>query len=175
MRPVMALLFSACVPAGSPTLLIDGRDPALVQQHGALHYAGRPFTGTLIDDSDGRYVQHVPYRLGLRHGNARAYYADGTLAYDRTFAFGLREGVHSGFWPGGQVQFVYRYAHDVFDGEQVAYYKNGVRSELRHFQGGREEGRQQIWDGQARLTTNYIVKEGRRYGIVGRSDCVAVH
>ena len=73
------------------------------------------------------------------------------------------------------MQFVYRYLHDVFDGEQVAYYKNGVRSELRHYRAGQEEGTQQIWDGQARLTTNYTVKEGRRYGLVGRFDCVTVH
>lgn len=176
MRAAIALLaLSGCISAEPPSLVVDSHDPALQSRRGLLTYAGRAFSGSVIDDSDARYGQRIPYQRGLRHGLAQAFYPDGQVAYRRLYLHGLREGGHVGFWPGGQVQFVYRYLHDVFDGEQVGYYKNGVRSELRHYRAGQEEGRQQIWDGQARLTTNYTVKEGRRYGLVGRFDCVTVH
>ncbi len=54
---------------------------------------------------------------------------------------GNREGLHKGYWPSGQLQFEYRYKNDLFEGEQVGYYKNGQRSELRHYHLGYEEGR----------------------------------
>lgn len=142
---------------------------------GRLLWHGQAFSGDVIDHSDPRYVQRTSYRNGLRHGLAQAWYGDGSLAYQRRFADGLRQGEHVGFWPGGWPQFRFRYIDDLFEGEQASYYKNGMPLELRHYRAGQEVGRQQIWAASGELSSNYIVKEGRRYGLVGSVDCVTVH
>lgn len=103
MRAVIALLaLSGCIPADPPSLVVNSRDPALQSQRGVLTYGGRALSGSVIDDSDARYGQRIPYQQGLRHGLAQAFYPDGQVAYRRLYSHGLREGVHVGYWPGGR-------------------------------------------------------------------------
>jgi antitoxin component YwqK of YwqJK toxin-antitoxin module len=154
---------------------VEQSDPSVKMLSGVLMYGEAPLTGVLMERDGQQLYRQTPFRNGLRHGLARAFYPDGRLAYERQFRNGNREGTHKGYWPSGQPQFVYRYEKDLFEGEQVGYYKTGQRAELRHYRRGQEEGTQQIWDGEGRLTSNYTVKEGRRYGLVGRFDCVSVH
>ena len=147
----------------------------LADRSGVLLRGGSPFTGYLIERADQQLFRKTPYQRGKRHGLAAAWYPDGRLAYEKWFRKGNREGIHKGYWPSGQLQFVYRYKDDLFEGEQLGFYKTGQRSELRHYRHGYEEGSQSTWDGDGRLSSNYTVKEGKRYGIVGRFDCVSVH
>ena len=171
-RVAVATLFSlGC--AGRPT--VDAAAVTLEPRSGRLLQHGRAFSGDVLDRSDPRYVQRVSYENGVRHGLARAWYSDGSLAYTRRFSKGLRQGEHLGFWPGGIPQFRHRYVDDLFEGEQASYYKNGMPLEVRHYHAGQEVGRQQIWAASGELSSNYIVKEGRRYGLVGSIDCVTVH
>jgi len=154
---------------------VEQGDRALHDRNGVLLHGNTPFSGTLIERADLQLFRKTPYQHGKRHGQALAWYPSGRLAYQKRFRKGDREGTHTGFWPSGQLQFVYRYEHDLFEGEQVSYYKTGQRAELRHYRRGYEEGQQSAWDGEGRLISNYTVKEGKRYGIVGRFDCVSVH
>lgn len=160
---------------GGSRLTLDASAATITQRGELLLHRGQPFTGEIIDRRDPRYLQKTSYEGGLRHGLAYAWYGDGSLAYERRFVAGLRQGLHVGFWPDGSPQFRYRYIDDVFVGEQQSYYRGGTPLELRTYRAGQEEGRQQIWDSQGRLSSNYIVKGGRRYGLVGSFDCVTVH
>ena len=172
---LMVVLGVGCPVSGLPEHTIEQGDRTLTDHHGVLHHEGTPFTGYLIEQADQQLFRKTHYQRGKRHGNASAWYPDGRLAYEKWFRNGNREGLHKGYWPSGQLQFEYRYKNDLFEGEQVGYYKNGQRSELRHYHLGYEEGAQSAWDGEGRLTSNYTVREGKRYGIVGRFDCITVH
>lgn len=169
---VLATLFSlGC--GGRST--VDVTAVTVEPRSGRLLHHGRAYSGDVVDHSDLRFVQKASYKNGVRHGLAQAWYSDGSLAYMRRFSDGLRQGEHVGFWPGGVPQFRFRYVDDLFEGEQASYYKNGMPLELRHYHAGQEVGRQQIWAASGELSSNYIVKEGRRYGLVGSVDCVTVH
>ena len=172
---LMVVLCVGCPFSGLPEHTIEQGDRTLTNLHGVLLRAGTPFTGYLIERADQQLYRKTHYQRGKRHGLAAAWYPDGRLAYEKWFRNGNREGIHKGYWPSGQLQFEYRYKNDLFEGEQVGYYKTGQRSELRHYRLGFEEGAQSAWDGEGRLTSNYTVREGKRYGIVGRFDCVTVH
>ena len=166
---------AGCEPS-SPERTVPASDPALRDRNGVLELRGAPFSGWVTEGgAEAPLVGRTPYLHGLRHGRATARYQNGALAYEKLFRHGLREGVHRGFWPDGKPQFVYRYEKDLFAGEQVAYYRNGARAELRHYRDGREEGQQTQWDGEGRVQANYVFRDGKRYGIVGRFDCVTVH
>jgi antitoxin component YwqK of YwqJK toxin-antitoxin module len=135
---------------------------------------GTPFSGYAIEHEGSTLRRRTPLLDGREHGLAEAWYPNGVRRYARTYVNGLREGVHYGFWSDGGLQFAYRYENGLNEGEQVAYYRNGVRSESLHFHEGREEGSQRTWNGEGRLTSNYSIVNGRRYGLVGRMDCVSV-
>lgn len=172
---LLGLLTLSSFGCGAPEQTIEQGDPTLHDRNGVLLHGDTLFSGTLIERADLQLFRKTPYQHGKRHGQALAWYPSGRLAYQKRFRKGDREGTHTGFWPSGQPQFVYRYEHDLFEGEQVSYYKTGQRAELRHYRHGYEEGQQSAWDGEGRLISNYTVKEGKRYGIVGRFDCVSVH
>jgi antitoxin component YwqK of YwqJK toxin-antitoxin module len=149
-------------------------DPELRSKNGFVTYRGRSFSGYVVEHEGGRLLSRSPHAQGKEHGLVEAWYPDGSLRYQKLYRAGHREGTHRGFWPGGKPQFIYHYERDLFEGEQIAFYKNGVRSELRHYRNGREEGQQQFYDGEGRIIANYTFKHGRRYGIVGRFDCVSM-
>ena len=72
------------------------------------------------------------------------------------------------------MQFVRRYDHDLLEGEQAAFFEDGAPAELRHYRDGREEGQQRVYDRKGTVIGNYTFVTGRRYGIVGRFDCISV-
>lgn len=154
------------------TIARDAADLANVR--GVLVLHGKPFSGFVVERQGDRLLSRTPYFRGKEQGTVEAWYPDGSVRYRRLYHLGHREGTHEGFWPNGQPQSIYRYEDDLFEGEQVAFYKNGVQSERRHYREGHEDGPQQFYDGQGRLVSNYTFKNGRRYGIVGRSDCVSM-
>lgn len=139
-----------------------------------LYRHGTPFSGYAVARQAGRIVSRTPLLEGREHGRAVAWYPNGAKRFEKHYVHGNREGTHRGWWDNGRPQFVYRYVGDLFEGEQVAFYRNGVRSELRHYTNGREEGQQRFWNDAGRVVANYAMVNGKRYGIVGRRDCVPV-
>lgn len=154
--------------------LIAEETPGLRNVQGVLIHRGKPYSGHVIKREGERIVARTPYVQGKQHGLVEAWYPDGSLRHRRLYLRGHREGTHHGYWPDGSVQFVHHYSDDLFEGEQVAYYKNGVQSELRHYRAGHEDGQQRFYDGSGRLIANYTFRKGKRYGIVGRFDCISM-
>lgn len=157
-----------------PDVTIAHDTPGLRSVNGVLLVGRAPFSGHVEQRDGDRLVARTPYLRGKQHGVVEGWYGDGGLRHRRIYRDGRREGTHHGYWPDGSPQFVYHYQHDLFEGEQVAFYKNGVEAERRHYREGREDGQQRFYDGGGRLIGNYTFRNGRRYGIVGRLDCVSM-
>ena len=67
---------------------------------------------------------------------------------------------------------------DIYNGQPQQrgseWYENGQPATTRHFQHGHEEGAQQSWTANGTLFSNYVVKDGRRYGLWGSKPCYTV-
>ena len=171
------LLFSGPLSAQGPEVpgeTIASDTPGLKHVNGVLRVHGAAFSGHVVERDGERLLARTPYREGKEHGVVEAWYPDGSLRHRKLYRLGRREGTHHGFWPDGSAQFIYHYEDDLFEGEQVAFYKNGVQSELRHYRKGHEEGQQRFYDGNGLLIGNYTFRNGKRYGIVGRFDCISM-
>ena len=178
-RPARAILPLLFVFAGAPDLAADGMTitkgaPGVEQVNGVVRYGGRPFSGVVVERDGDRVLSRARYRDGQEDGLAEGFYPDGRRRYEKLFSRGRHEGTHRGFWPSGAVQFIHRYEHDLLEGEQAAFFEDGAPAELRHYRGGREEGQQRWYDRKGNVVANYTFVNGRRYGIVGRFDCVSV-
>ena len=175
----LAAVCVACPPsvaevASAPATVVSGDTADLRNVDGVLLLHGAPFSGVVATDDGTAVTDRTPYLDGLRHGDALGSYRSGTPAWHRYFRNGKRESTHRGWWPNGQLQFERRYRNDLQEGEQLAWYASGAKFEVRHYTDGREDGQQTVWAEDGRVVANYTFKDGRRFGIVGRFDCVNV-
>lgn len=76
------------------------------------------------------------------------------------------------FWPNGKLRRAFGLSEGVRDGEYRTFTIDGKPYELKHFSRGREDGLQQAWDDRGELYLNYVVKNGRRYGMVNAKPCL---
>ncbi len=178
-RWVCALLL-ALLPTSAPSLpvlpdvVVEEADPELHRVGALLMWRGEPFSGVVQRVEAQRVLARTGYWMGAREGTATEWHANGVMAAQRWYRDDRREGVHRGWWPNGKLQFERRYARDLFEGPQRAWYPDGALFESRDYRAGHEEGRQSQWSNDGRLVANYVFRDGRRFGIVGRFDCVTV-
>jgi len=76
------------------------------------------------------------------------------------------------FWPNGKLRRSFDLQDGVRDGEYRTFTIDGKPYELKHFVRGRENGLQQAWDERGQLYLNYVVRDGRRYGMVNAKPCL---
>lgn len=173
--PILALAAIGVTRIASRVPGVEVPRSALVMHGAVLERNGVPFDGYVVQREHGVVLRRTPYLDGREEGVDEAWYPNGQKRFERSYVGGHREGVHRGFWEDGRVQFVRRYRNDVFDGEQLGFHRDGSRAELLHYEAGREIGQQTIWRADGRVESNYSMLNGRRYGLVGRRDCVSIH
>ncbi len=76
------------------------------------------------------------------------------------------------FWPNGKLRRAFDLRGDVRDGEYKTFTVDGKPYEFKHFVRGHEDGLQQAWDDRGELYLNYVVKDGRRYGMINAKPCL---
>ena len=163
---------ASSLESGEPEVL-EATAVGLERIEGRLHLEGEPFTGRLVRRHEGGSVESMTYyRDGLRHGQARAWYASGALRYRRSYRGGREEGVHVGWWEDGSLHFIYAFEDGVHEGNAREWYPDGTPYRDFNYVEGKESGPQRMWHTDGSLRANYVVKDGRRYGLIGSKGCV---
>lgn len=98
-------------------------------------------------------------------------YPDGAVWYVRTYRDGKEEGMHRGWWPNGARKFEYHYHNGLAEGAQREWFDDGSPYTEFNYSKGHEAGLQRMWTSYGKLRANYIVKDGRRYGLIGAMGC----
>lgn len=98
-------------------------------------------------------------------------YPDGALWYIRTYRDGKEEGVHRGWWPNGARKFEYHYHNGIAEGPQREWFDDGNPYTEFNYVAGHESGLQRMWTSYGKLRANYIIRDGRRYGLIGAMGC----
>lgn len=169
------LVTDLAVPRPRGARSLDSDDPLLSRRGGQLLAGGVPFTGHVVKRrADGSTRAVTPYRDGLLHGTALTWHADGQLDTVRHYEDGAKVGRHSGYWPDGTPRFEETFEGGLYNGPLYTWYEGGAPHSLRHFVGGREDGEQRLWAEDGRLRSNYVVRNGRRFGKVGAMPCSTV-
>ena len=75
----------------------------------------------------------------------------------------------------GACGFRFTVDEGVHVGRYQAWHPNGQIGTLRHFDAGRESGTQRTWDVNGAVLSNYVVREGRRYGRLDAKPCFTVN
>jgi antitoxin component YwqK of YwqJK toxin-antitoxin module len=147
----------------------------IVRARGRVSVDNEPYSGFVVErHADGSLAARAGYIGGLAEGWHEAWYPDGRKRHRKYYEAGKREGEHLGWRPTGALEFRRHYLDDLSHGKQEFFQLGGRLVEEKHFDHGHEQGLQRGWNGEGELVMNYTVKNGRRYGIVGRSDCISV-
>ena len=87
---------------------------------------------------------------------------------------GVKKGDHFFYFPSGQLKFHYQLENDVYHGFKKAWSPKGKLISCLNFKYGYEEGSQKVWYDNGKIKNNYIIKNGRRYGLLGTKNCINV-
>lgn len=84
---------------------------------------------------------------------------------------GRKEGTHRGWYETGKLRFEYHFNDDQFDGSYKEWFSDGKLFRNMNYEKGQESGIQQSWNPNGQLKMNYLIKDERRYGLLGTKNC----
>jgi antitoxin component YwqK of YwqJK toxin-antitoxin module len=156
-----------------PDMVIHSKDPFLQMHQDTLFFQDKKFSGTIFDTySNGDTAMTGHFLNGLEQGVFKKWYANKQLAESRSFEAGKKMGKHIGFWEDGKPKFEFYFTKGEHDGIANEWYSNGQAYKAFHYTMGYENGSQKIWWENGVIRANYVVKQGRRYGLIGLKLCM---
>ena len=163
-------------PAADPLRAVEATDPALRRDGDRVTFRGAPFTGQVVERYEtGARRGSTAYLRGRRDGLAQGWYADGRLAWRGGFRRGREEGMHRAWWPDGRPRLVERFRDGRLEGTVREWFPGGRIYREVHYRAGQEAGRQRMWFADGTLRASYVVRDGRRYGLMGAKGCTGEH
>lgn len=163
----------SCCSGEEPLIFYDANKTEVVTHRGITSLNGSPFTGILFSlDSDGDTISTIGYKEGKLHGTSRILHSNGGVKSVRYFVDGWKEGEHTGWYENGKPEFLYHYKNDMFEGNQKEWMESGQLYSDLNFENGQQSGRQRVWYVGGKIKTNYIIRNNRRYGLLGTKNCV---
>ena len=105
----------------------------------------------------------------------KSYFPSGKIREIRSFNDGVRHGLQTAFWENGGKRFEYTAKYGVYEGEFKEWSENGQLFHLAHYKNGQEEGVQKMWHADGQIRSNFVVINGRRFGLLGTKNCISVN
>jgi len=114
------------------------------------------------------------YNKGLKDGVWNKFYNNGSLKEVRVFKNGKKTGQYFGYYMSGEIAFEYNFKDGEYHGKRYEWKKDGSLLRESNYKNGYEKGFQKIWWADGRIKSNYVIKNNRRYGLLGIKNCVNV-
>lgn len=173
----LLLLFTfLCGACSEPTplnLKVKHSDLNLYIRDGRWWYNGRVFSGWIQEvQSDQLVTFRMPVEEGLANGLAVGFYENGLKMLERAYVNGKLEGQSRQWWRNGKCKYLLCYKDDKYEGVQRAFFENGHLREEANYVAGKPDGLQRVWDESGQLTSNYMIRNNRVYGIVKVQSCI---
>jgi antitoxin component YwqK of YwqJK toxin-antitoxin module len=171
---VLAIIVcSACKQNTDAVIFYDATKVGLSTKRGITSIKNIPVTGVVFSlNSEGDTVSVIGYRDGRLHGTEKRYHRNGHLKSIRFNTNGQKIGEHKGWHENGQQSFLYHFKDDLFEGNQLEWLENGQLYSDMNYHQGHESGRQRMWYADGTIKVNYIIKNNRRYGLLGTKNCI---
>lgn len=176
---VIAVLHG-CTASDKASLLKTGWYNAATLQlqnmNGIAFENGRPFTGIvywLIPNKKDTMAVGA-FVNGKEDGEWRAYFSNGTLMEKRVYKSGKKTGIYTAWWPNGKERLLYHFENGEYEGSCKDWSENGVLLSEMNYSKGYEAGSQRQFYENGKIKANYVMKDGRRYGLLGTKNCVNV-
>lgn len=134
---------------------------------------GKKFNGFLyqLSPNGNDTIALEGYVNGLLSGDLKKWFANKQLMEERYYRQGRKNGKQIAFWPNGNKRFEFAAKDDGCEGELREWSENGQLFHLANFVNGQEEGAQKMWYDNGKIRANYVIIQGKRYGLLGTKNC----
>ncbi len=156
-----------------PNQYLNHKEQFLSFHQDTLYYQDKKYSGYIYDrfeNGDSAFVGS--YLNGMEEGVFKKWYRNNQLGEYRTYHSGKKVGKHVGFWEDGQPKFDFNFIAGELHGESNEWYPNGQAYKAFHYKMGYENGSQKMWWENGIIRANYVVRQGRRYGLIGMKLCM---
>ena len=156
-----------------PNVFKRANDSLFKVQQDTVYYAEKYFTGCRYETfENGDTAALNCYFNGVEESIQKKWHPNSFLAEERFYINGKKEGVQKGWWPNGQPKFYYTALDNEYNGEFKEWYQSGLLAKQFHYSKGQEEGSQRLWWDNNAVRANYVIKNGKKYGLIGLKICV---
>jgi antitoxin component YwqK of YwqJK toxin-antitoxin module len=145
-------------------------------RNGVLYQYETIFSGTIVSfyTATNDTAEISSYINGKEDGEWRKYYPNKTLKEKRYFTNGFKTGELFARWENGNKKLQYLFVAGEYTGTCREWNENGLLVKQMNYLSGHEEGAQQWWYDNGKIKANYIIKDGRRFGLLGTKNCINV-
>ncbi len=167
-QPVAEISIAKIVPVNYRSV----NDSDFTKHQDTLYYHGSYFTGyqfSLYENGDTAFINS--YFNGVQEGTQKKWYANKQLTEERFYINGKKEGIHRGWWPDGKNKFIFEALNNEYNGEFKEWYSSGLLGKQFHYNNGQEEGSQRLWWDNGTVRANYVIRKGKKYGLIGLVTC----
>lgn len=178
-RLILYLIFlSGCTSRASVdvTKMVDifSTDTSLKFKSGVYYYKSNMLSGSVTSKySNGNNHQLTHYINGKENGWQNGYFENGKISERRYYANGEKDSVHIGWWENGKLRFEYHFNKGIYDGDFKEWYESGnLLKQIHYVKGNDDWGKG--WRENGKVYMNYVVKGGRRYGIINSNLCYSL-
>lgn len=147
---------------------------SIIQKGGITYSNNQLFTGKLVQISEQKDTLSIRFFLsGKKVGQWETFFSNGNLKEQRFFdENGKKTGEYSAYWENGQKKWSYIFQNDEYNGVCRDWNKDGKLIREMTYKNGHEDGPQKVWYDNGKIKSNYVVKDGKRYGKLGTKNCV---
>lgn len=169
---IISTIWSAC--KNVPDIQIDGESASLSRNYGLQLFNKTPFNGYIVRYSEvGQLLSKEGFFHGKREGASKSWDENGRLIEIRYYSENRKTGRHLGYFPNGQKKFEYHFQDDLPIGTHKEWLENGQLYALSSYnENGQPEGEQKLYFPSGKIRANYVIENGRRYGLLGAKGCM---
>ena len=132
------------------------------------------YSGFIFEMNDKDTISISGYLNGKLEGISKKWYTNNQLQETRYYSNGQKNGKQLSFWNNGNKRFEFIAKKDAYDGALKEWSEDGKLFRLANYENGREKGVQKLWYPDGKIRANYVIVDGRRYGLLGTKNCVNV-
>jgi len=155
-----------------PINYIDAKDNNFSYHQDTVFYSGLLFSGFKFSKyPNGDTASIQSYFNGVEEGFQYKCYEGGQIEEKRFYINGKKEGQHQGWWPNGKLKYSFSLSDDLYEGEFKEWLDNELLIKHFNYKNGIENGSQRLWWADGSVRANYVIKNGRKYGLLGLKVC----
>ncbi len=145
----------------------------IIVKNDTLFLNGRKYDGFLLQlNPNGKDTLSIEgFKNGLLSGISKKRFPNGQLMEERHFLNGKKHGQQTAYWQNGNKRFEFMAKNDAYEGELKEWGNSGYLYHMGNYVNGQEEGAQKMWYENGKLRANYVIIQGKRYGLLGTKNC----
>lgn len=152
-------------------IVVTASDTALHTRNGIIFYQSALFSGEIKDMWPNHQIKSIQRVInGKREGLSETFYPNGKKESTRWYTNGEKDSLHSGWWENGNKKFEYHFKNGNYNGLFTEWYQSGKQLQQVMYANGKElygKG----WRESGKLYMNFVMKDGRRYGMNNSNLC----